>query len=167
MTATKKSGKKKPIAGTSQKQKQEEETLKKELKEKNDKLMRAYADIQNLQKRMEKQREQEQYDIKIKYLLEILDIYELLQKASQDNNPQQGLLLIIQTIEQLLEKEHISCVDCLGQPFDHSSHHAICTVEQPDAEEGEIIEEVKKGYKINNRLLRPSQVIVATKKKKE
>jgi len=167
MTTQKTSGKKKPVAGKQKETEEQLQSLEQQLKEKNDKLMRAHADLQNLQKRMQKQLEQQQHETKTKYLLEILDLYELLQKALEDNNPKQGLQLIMQTIQQLLEKEHISCIDCVGQPFDHSCHHAICTVEHPDAEEGVIVEEIKKGYRLHDHLLRPSQVIVATKKKKE
>ena len=63
-----------------------------------------------------------------------------------------------------MEKEKIKPIDCLGQKFDHNMHNAITTIEKNDCDENTILEEVKKGYIINNKLLRPSDVIVSKKK---
>ncbi len=138
--------------------------LNQELKEKNDKLMRCYADLQNLQKRMEKELILKEDEVRRKYLSEIIDINELLKKAIEDNNPKEGLKLILQNIENFFNSEKIKCIDCMGKKFDHNLHHAIITVEKNDCDENTIIEEVKKGYLVNDKLLRPSQVIVSKKK---
>jgi molecular chaperone GrpE len=138
--------------------------LNQELKEKNDKLMRCYADLQNLQKRMEKELILKEDEVRRKYLSEIIDINELLKKAIEDNNPKEGLKLILQNIENFFDSEKIKCIDCMGKKFDHNLHHAIITVEKNDCDENTIIEEVKKGYLVNDKLLRPSQVIVSKKK---
>ena len=63
-----------------------------------------------------------------------------------------------------MEKEKIKPIECIGKKFDHNLHHAITTVENKDCEDDTIIEEIKKGYIINEKLLRPSQVIVAKMK---
>jgi len=55
----------------------------------------------------------------------------------------------------------------MGKKFDHNLHHAINTVEDDDCESETIVEEVKKGYMINDKVLRPSHVIVAKKKENE
>ncbi|UCF12199.1 MAG: nucleotide exchange factor GrpE [Thermoplasmatales archaeon] len=141
--------------------------LKKELKEKNDKHLRVCADIQNYQKRMEKELQRNEDEIKKKYLSELIDINELLKKAYEDKNPKQGLKLILNNLEKFFEKEHIKYIDCLGKSFDHSLHHAVTIVEKNDCENDTIIEEIKKGYIIGESLLRPSQVIVAKKKENE
>ena len=86
-------------------------------------------------------------------------------KASEDENPQTGIKLLLQNIENFLQRENIKYIDCLGKTFDHTIHHAISTIDTNDCEEDTIIEEIKKGYFIEDKLLRPSQVIV--KKKKE
>lgn len=143
---------------------QELKQLQKELKEKNEKLLRSHADLQNYQKRMEKEIQNIEHETKKKYLSEFIDLIELLKKAYSDENPKEGLKLILNNIENFLEKEQIKCIDCLETSFDHNLHHAISTVEKDDCEDGIIVEEVKKGYMINNKLLRPSQVIVAKKK---
>ena len=138
--------------------------LEKELQEKNDKLLRAYADLRNYQKRMEKEIENAKEETKKKYLSELIDLYELLERASEDANPKEGINAILNNMKNLLEVEQISHINCIGKQFDHNHHHAISTIEKEDCEENEIVEEIKKGYMIEDRLLRPSQVVVAKKK---
>ena len=55
----------------------------------------------------------------------------------------------------------------MGKRFDHNLHHAITTIEKDDCEDDIIIEEVKKGYMINEKILRPSHVIVSKKENME
>lgn len=138
--------------------------LKKELKEKEDKLLRSLADFQNYQKRMEKEIAMVREETKKKYLTEILDLYDLLRKAYEDTNPKEGLRLIISNIENLMQQENIKPIDCIGKKFDHALHHALSTVEKDECEDNIIIEEIKKGYMLNDKLLRPSYVVVAKKK---
>ena len=102
-------------------------------------------------------------ETKKKYLEELLDIYDLLKKAFDDKNPKNGLKLIINNIEKFLEKEHIKQIKCIGEKFNHNIHHAITTLEKNDCEDNTIIEEIKKGYMLNDKILRPSHVIVAKK----
>ena len=136
----------------------------KKLKLENDKILRNLADLQNIQKRNEKQYENDYKTLKKKYLIHLIDIFDLLNKANNDKNPKHGIKLIINQIEKILEDENIKYIDCLGKSFDHKIHHAITTIEKNDCDDETIIEELKKGYFINNELLRPSQVIVSKKK---
>ena len=146
--------------------KKEIEQLKKELKENKEQLLRSVADFQNFQKRMEKELELNKKEIKKKYLSELIDLNELLKKAYEDKNPKEGLKLMIDNIEKFFEKEQIKCIECIGKKFDHNLHHAVTTLEKDDCEDEIIVEEVKKGYLMNDKLLRPSHVIVAKKKEK-
>jgi len=138
--------------------------LQQEIKEKNDKYLRSLADFQNYQKRMEKELQCQEENLKKKYLLEILDFHELLTKAYEDNNPKEGLKLLLNNLDKFFEKEGIKYIECKSKPFDHTFHHAISTVEQENCVDGTIIEEIKKGYMVGEKLLRPSQVVVAKKK---
>ena len=140
------------------------DNLKNELKDKENKLLRNIADFQNYQKRIQKEIELCKEQTRKKYLQELLDLYELLKKAYEDNNPKQGLKLLLNNIENFFEKEQIKYIECVGKKFDHNIHHAIATVEKNDCESDIIIEEVKKGYKVNDKLLRPSHVIVVKNK---
>jgi molecular chaperone GrpE len=147
--------------------KKENEKLKQELKEKDEKLLRSIADFQNYQKRMQKELRLCEEQTKQKYLAELIDLNELLKKAYEDNDPKEGLKLMVNNIENFFEKEDIKYINCVGEKFDHNLHHAITTVEKDDCEDDIIIEEVKKGYMVNDKLLRPSQVIVTKKIEKK
>ena len=136
----------------------------KKLKLENDKILRSLADLQNIHKRNEKQYESDYKTFKKKYLIQLIDIFDLLKNANNDKNPKHGIKLIINQIEKILEDENIKYIDCIGKSFDHKIHHAITTIEKNDCDDETIIEELKKGYFINNDLLRPSQVIVSKKK---
>ena len=144
--------------------KKEINRIKAELKEKDEKLLRSYADFQNYQKRMEKELILKEEEIKRIYLLELLDLNEILKKAYEDDNPKEALKLMIDNIERFFEKEKIKAINCVGEKFDHNLHHAVTIVDKENCEDNLIIEEVKKGYTINEKLLRPSQVIVSKKK---
>ena len=141
-----------------------EKNLKQDIKNKEDKLIRSYADFQNYQKRKEKELQTEKIKIKNNYISEIIDILDLLKNAYNDKNSKKGLKLIILNIEKILEKEQVKYIDCIGKSFDHNLHHAVSTIEKDNCENGIVVEEVKKGYLMGNTLLRPAQVIVANKK---
>ncbi|HEC87178.1 MAG TPA: nucleotide exchange factor GrpE [Thermoplasmatales archaeon] len=144
----------------------ENKELKEELKNSKDRLLRSLADFQNYQKRMQKELQHIEEETKIRYLNEIIDIYELLKKAYEDKNPKQALELIIRNIESLLKNNNITYIDCIGKPFDHNLHHAVTAISVDGYEDNTVVDEIKKGYMIGEKLLRPSQVVVAKKKKK-
>ncbi len=143
---------------------EENKKLKEEIREKKNQLLRALADFQNYRKRMEKELQQREEDTKIKYLNEIVDIYELIKKSYDDDNPKHALGLLIRNLDLLLEREGVTCIDCIGKPFDHSLHHAVTTIVREDYEDNIIVDEIKKGYLIGDKLLRPSQVVVARRR---
>ena len=145
--------------------KKEVKTLKQELKEKEEKLLRSYADLQNYKKRMEKEMQLREDEVKKRYISELVDLNELLKKVYEDNNPKDGLRVILGNIKNFFEKEQIKYIESVGKQFDHNLHHAVTTVEKNDCEDGLIIDEVKKGYMVGDKVFRPSHVIVAKKKK--
>ena len=146
--------------------KKEVDKLKKEIIEKDQQLLRSIADFQNYQKRMKKELILREEETKKKYITELIDLNELLKKALEDNNPKEGLKLMVYNIENFFEKENIKYIDCVGKKFDHNLHHAITTINKKNYEDNTIIEEVKKGYMFNEKLLRPSHVIVVKNVKK-
>ena len=149
---------------TIKKLEEENTQLHQELIDKNDKYLRALADFQNYQKRMEKDLQAQKEDIQKKYLLELLDLAELLKKAYEDPNPKSGLKLILENLEKFFEKEGITYIDCKGKPFNYQLHNAVSTIEQSECADGTILDEIKKGYLVGEKLLRPARVIVAKKK---
>jgi molecular chaperone GrpE len=149
---------------TIKKLEEENTQLHQEFMDKNDRYLRTLADFQNYQKRMEKELQAQNEDIKKKYLLELLDLTELLKKAYEDSNPKTGLKLILENLDKFLEKEGITYIDCKGKPFNYQLHNAISTIEQSECVDGTILDEIKKGYLVGEKLLRPARVIVAKKK---
>lgn len=138
--------------------------LKNQIKQLNDKYLRTLADFQNFQKRSEKELLCNEEEIKKIYIIELIDLYELLKKALKDKNPKEGLKLLINNVEKFMEKERIKAINCIGQKFNHNLHHAITTIEKNECDDNIVIEEVKKGYILDDKLLRPSHVIVTKKK---
>jgi len=156
--------KKEPIDKKLLQLQQDYEKIKQELKETNDKLLRSLADVQNLHKRYAKDLQQREEEVKRRYLLELVDLYELLHKAYVDEHPKAGLKVLLQHMEHFLEQENIKCIDCIGKQFDHTLHHAVTTIEKEYCEENTVVDEIKKGYILNEKLLRPAHVVVAKKK---
>ena len=67
---------------------------------------------------------------------------------------------ITDKVEQLVKKSGVKEVKAVGEPFDPSFHQAVAEKEDPDAEPGTILKVLQKGYTLNERLIRPSMVIV-------
>jgi molecular chaperone GrpE len=149
---------------TIKKLEEENTQLHQELMDKNDKYLRTLADFQNYQKRMEKELHAQKEEIRKKYLLTLLDLTELLKKAYEDSDPKSGLKLLLENLDKFLENEGITYIDCKGKPFNYQLHNAVSTIEQSDCVDGTILEEIKKGYLVGEKLLRPAHVIVAKKK---
>lgn len=141
--------------------------IQQQLKQKEEQLLRSYADYQNYQKRIQKDKENHEFELKKHYISELIDLKELLLKALDDKDPKEGLRILLKNLEQFFESEHITYIESIGKPFNHEYHHAVTIIEKPDSEDNTIIEEIKKGYKIEKKVLRPSHVIVAKKQCEE
>jgi len=134
--------------------------LEKSLKEKEDALLRAYADYQNYQRRVEREMQEISIKSKMEIARELVEIYELLGEALKDQNPKEGLKSIMKKIEKVFEKEEIEPIESIGKPFDYNLHHAVSIVHEK-GKDNIVVDEVKKGYTMKGKLLRPSLVIVS------
>ncbi|HDN50710.1 MAG TPA: nucleotide exchange factor GrpE [Thermoplasmatales archaeon] len=132
--------------------------LERELSEKQEKVLRLLADFDNYRKRMEKEMDERVRREKEQMLLRFLEVYETLQMACQEIE-HEGLQMTLNQFKKVLADEGIEEIEAVGKPFDYSLHHAVAT--KKGEKDGTIIEEVKKGYVLNGRVLRPSYVIVA------
>lgn len=129
--------------------------------------LRAQADFDNYRKRTLKEKE----DL-LKYasfavfeqLLPVIDNFERAMQASKSNNDydslSKGLDMIIRQLGQVLEQEGVVPIEAVGQPFNPEYHQAVAQVESGE-EEGIIVEELQKGYKLKDRVIRPSMVKVS------
>lgn len=98
-------------------------------------------------------------------ILPILDNFEIAEKKLPENlkNDEniKGILRLKTQISDFLKSRGIEEIKSAEQKFDPNFHEAVEEVEAKDKESGVIVEEIQKGYKINNRLLRPAKVRVA------
>lgn len=135
-----------------------------------DRLARLQAEFDNARKRSVR----EQQDFKefaaadtIKTLLPALDSFEraLQTPARQLEEFRGGVELIYKQLQDALQKLGVSPISAKGQTFDPHQHEAIELVETTDAPDHQVIEELQRGYKLKNRLLRPAMVKVASNPK--
>jgi len=130
-----------------------------------DRLARAQAEFENARRRASK----EQQDFRdyaaadaIKPLLPVLDSLErALQVKSEPADFRSGVELIYKQLQDALAKVGVKAIPAKGEPFDPHVHEAIEMVETTEAADHEVIEELQRGYKIKDRLLRPAMVKVA------
>jgi molecular chaperone GrpE len=130
-----------------------------------DRLARAQAEFENARRRASKE-QQEFRDYAavdaIRPLLPILDSFErALQVKSEPGDFRSGVELIYKQLQDALAKLGVRAIPAKGEPFDPHVHEAIEMVETSDVADHEVIEELQRGYKIKDRLLRPAMVKVA------
>tara|TARA_B100000900_G_scaffold57902_1_gene43443 strand:+ start:2779 stop:3372 length:594 start_codon:yes stop_codon:yes gene_type:complete len=136
----------------------------------NDLLLRARAELDNFQKRTEKQLIQAQLYSTEKLsseLLIIMDSLEAAEKIAKSPNLKiedliEGNTLLLKTAKEVFGKLNIEEINPLNDKFDPDFHQAMAT-KDADLEENTVLEVMQKGYKLNSKLLRPALVIVSKK----
>jgi molecular chaperone GrpE len=133
-----------------------------------DRIMRKQADFDNLRRisKMEQAeaREYALYD----FLLRLLPVLDNLERALESARVAgdvssayiDGLEMIRRQLEQILTQEGVSLIESAGTPFDPHCHHAVMEVESEEYDPGTVTEELQKGYRHRQRILRPSMVKV-------
>jgi molecular chaperone GrpE len=130
-----------------------------------DRLARAQAEFENARRRAAKEqqefRDYAAVDV-IKPLLPVIDSFErALGAKSGAADFRGGIELIYKQLQDALAKLGVRPVPAVGEPFDPHYHEAIEMVETADAPDHEVLEELQRGYKFKDRLLRPAMVKVA------
>jgi len=144
------------------------EAWEKEKEDLLDRIKRKQADIDNLMRISKNQQaETREYALQdfLTRLLPVMDNLERALYAAKDDAtiPEayvKGLEMIYNQIFQILEKEDVSVIDAVGAPFDPNCHHAVLQVESEESEPGTVTEELQKGYRYRQRILRPTMVKV-------
>jgi len=130
------------------------------------------SDFENLRKRCDRQIEQvSQYSNErlVIQLLEVVDELELAVKTAQTTNTAQtlieGVQMTLKRLRKVLELEGVTPIESKEKLFDPSKHNAIAAEERDDVENCVVTEEVRKGYMMKEKVVRPCIVKVAVKKK--
>lgn len=148
--------------------KQELEQLRQKNEEYLDGWQRERAEFANYKKRMEREREQLKMNLAGDIVKRYLDVIDDLERALK-NRPKdgegatwaEGIELIYRKMLAILEAEGVQPMQVEGETFDPNRHEAISHEASPDHDSGQIIEVVKNGYLLGERVLRPALVRVA------
>ena len=134
--------------------------------EQNTKYLRLMADFQNYKRRSEKEKS-DIYSFAneklIGELLKVLDDFEraLKHEAGEGSAFSEGMTMIFKNLKETLEKAGLEEVEALGKEFDPNEHNAVMTEAASGYESGTVCEVVQKGYKLNNKVIRPVMVKIA------
>lgn len=131
-----------------------------------DRLLRQLAERENQVKRMERDQERERLRLQgelVGALLPLLDDLEraLAQLDAESPAHAEGLRLITQRLEGLLVGFGLEPIVALGERFDPRFHEALIQLPATDAEKGTVIQELQRGYRLGERVIRPAKVAVA------
>ncbi len=130
-----------------------------------DRLARLQAEFENARKR--EARERTDYRAfavadAVEQFLPVLDNFRLaLSSTGSVEQMRTGVELIAKQMDDVLRSLHVTPVETVGQPFDPRVHEALDSVERPDLPDHQVIEEVRRGYRIKERLLRPALVRIS------
>src|SRR5919107_5388473 len=154
------------------------ETVKNELRKSKEfsesslnKIRYLMADFDNYPKQMEKQLASKAESIKAELLLKFLNIRDDYLRAlsmARQSKAEQGVVIeglegILKNIDSLLASEGVREIEAVGTPFDPNVHDAIAYSARDDLAENTVTAEIRKGYMLNGRVLRPSLVEISKK----
>ncbi|HIU52327.1 MAG TPA: nucleotide exchange factor GrpE [Candidatus Merdicola faecigallinarum] len=136
-----------------------------ELDELTDRYKRVLAEFENYKKRSAKERESLYHSILSDVVSSILPVIDNLEKAvetkTKDENYKQGVELVLKQFQDVLKAQGVEEIEAVGQPFDPELHEAVSSVVDESLGEKIIKEDYRKGYKIGNKVIRHSMVVVA------
>ena len=159
-----------------EKEEKKEISLEKKLTETEDKLLRSLAEVENQRRRFEKEKKEAFEFGGFNFAAESLPLIDNIDRAivsfKNDENLKNNkdLNKIIESIEivkkdlvSIFKKNGIGAIECINKKFDPNYHQAMLEVENNSKEPGTVVQEIQKGYMMNERLLRPSLVGVSKK----
>ena len=141
--------------------------LARERDELRDRLLRKSAEFDNYRKRVEKERRELSEWAAADVISEVLAVLDDFDRALSVEAPPEaqsyrtGVELIRRQLGEALRKRGVTALETMGADFDPHLHQAVAYEESPGAREGEIVGELRKGYRLGERLLRPAMVRVA------
>ena len=136
-----------------------------EFDELNDRYKRVLAEFENYKKRSGKERET-LYNSILSDIVEVfLPVVDNLENAlkieTQDIEYKKGIELVLKQFKDILKTKGVEEIPAMGEIFDPALHEAVSSVQDPDKNSQEIVQEYRKGYKIGSKVIRHSMVVVA------
>ena len=136
-----------------------------------DQWVRTTADLDNYKKRAARERQDAirfANEALLEKLLPILDNFEMALAATSGKDAslqsvQQGVSMIYQQLKNVLAEAGLQEIDASGKTFDANWHEALSQQATADVPEGQVVQQLRKGYKLRDRLVRPAGVVVAKK----
>lgn len=130
-----------------------------------DRYKRILAEFENFKKRSSKERDSLYNSILSDVIEVILPIVDNLENAvkveTKDENYKKGIELVLKQFKDVLTSKGVEEIKAVGETFDPSLHEAVGSIQDENLGEKEIAQEYRKGYKIGNRVIRHSMVVVA------
>lgn len=146
----------------------EVEALKAEIANQKDAVLRARAEMDNYRKRMAREKEDAiRYSnmALLESLIPIVDNFELGLEAAKNATDASGIVLglsmVRKQLEDFLRSHGVETLDATGQTFDPNLHEAVGHEEHAEVEEGKVISQLRRGFKLKDRLIRPATVVVS------
>lgn len=140
-----------------------------------DQLLRLKAEFDNYRKRIEKEKEElvefgkQELVVKLLNILDSLDLALTSTKdeKNEDKSIREGVKLIHKQFKEILEKEGLKKLKVQGEKFNPNLHHAVEYQESDKHKDNEILKEIRPGYLLHDRVIRPAMVVVAKAKKQD
>jgi molecular chaperone GrpE len=152
-----------PAAGPSASE--EVERLRREIADLKDRSVRALADFDNFRKRSQRESQEFKKYALLEPMRDFLTVIDNLDLALSAQGPAEDLKLGVEMIhrqmQELLRRFGATEVAAVGQPFDPTQHEAVAREESPEVKAPTVVAELRRGYRMHDRLLRPSMVKVA------
>ena len=136
-----------------------------------DRLLRTMADFDNYKKRAAREKQDTAKfanEALLQKLIPVLDSFDMALAAAAQNaqaqgvdSMQAGINMVYQQLKSALGEAGLEEVDAMGQAFDPTLHEAVSQRESADAAEGQVVQQLRRGYRFRDRLLRPATVIIA------
>lgn len=139
--------------------------LRREIADLRDRSMRTLADFDNFRKRSERERQETRKYALTEPLREFLEIVDnlglALSAAGSADDLKRGVEMIHRQMLEMLRRMGVKEIEALNQPFDPTLHEAVQREEDPTVQKPTVVGELRRGYTLHDRLLRPSMVKVA------
>lgn len=147
-----------------------EELLKSELEESNNKFLRLYAEFDNYKRRTSRERVELLQTAGKDVIVDLLPVLDDLDRAlkainehDEDSSLKEGVQLVANKLKKTLEQKGLKEMNTINETFDSDFHEAITNVPAPNKDMvGKVIDEVTKGYTLNDKVLRYAKVVVGS-----